>query len=100
MSDIVGTLLTGERIISTAREQLPDLVVDWVVIKADETNDGAEYVYIGGPAVVKLAAADNLITGFQLGPGDETPKLAVRNLNQIWAVTNTGTPGLTFIAMR
>jgi hypothetical protein len=98
--NIVGILVTGERLLSDTREQMPSDPVDWVVFKAAE-NNGTDIVYVGGPGVVALTGADSAVTGFELAAGESTPKLEVNNLDQVWLVGSASdTPGVTYIAMR
>jgi len=86
----------GERAFDTNKEVLGEGACDWVVVKAKSTNDTA-LVYVGSPDVTVASGDDDLTTGFELAKSEETPKLEVTNLNQIWVV-GSAAAGVTFIA--
>jgi hypothetical protein len=98
MSDIVGTLIHGCVVTSTTAEALPSAEADWVIIKANSGNTTSVYV---GNANVTDILADGLLCGFELEPGEVTPKIKLKgNLDQIYVLAESLTPAVTFIAQR
>lgn len=98
MTSIIGTLIHGCVVTSVTAEALPSIPADWVIIKANSTNTTSIYI---GNANVDDTLADGLTCGFELEPGEMTPKIYLKeNLDQIYALAESLTPALTFIAQR
>lgn len=97
MSDISGHFDTGFRILSTTAEQLPDIECDYVILKALSGNTPS--IFVGNSDVTNTVAADNATTGVELGPG-ESIKLEVPNVSRLWVIAASGTPGVSYMAVR
>lgn len=92
-------ILHGERTFTQTAEPLAaDRPANRVVVKAIATN--ANFVYVGGPTVANaLGGNDNILSGFQLDAGEETPMLVIDNLNEVYVVGDVGTQSVVYIAL-
>jgi len=88
---------TGEIAGSLSIEQLPDIPCVMVKIKAKAGNSGK--VYIGGSSVTVVDGTTDTTTGYQLAASADTDWLYVGNLNQLYAICDTGGDGLVYIAL-
>jgi hypothetical protein len=93
----IGNAKSGELQGSATALQMPDIPCRMVMFKAVQSNVGN--VYIGGAAVTVVDGTTDTTSGFELGPGEQTPWFPCHSLNIFYRICDNAGDDLTYLAV-
>lgn len=96
-NDPVFVQQTGEVAAAITATQLPSREGKWVMFQGHATNTG--YIWVGLSGVTVRDGSTDTTTGFFVAPGEWTPPIPIRNLDDLYAIGTSTSDSMSYIVM-